>query len=170
VNRRLPLKAQARPADVVQVLRFQFPWAFHRRTVGVAITAVLLAAGLVSGCAHDAQGVARPTLRVEERDFKITAPRTVQAGELEIESRNRGPDDHELIVVRADGAAKLPIRHDGITVDEDALEPVEAGALEPFAGGTVGVLHLDLTPGRYVLFCNMAGHFLGGMHTTLVVR
>jgi uncharacterized cupredoxin-like copper-binding protein len=30
-------------------------------------------------------------------------------------------------------------------------------------------LHLHLTPGRYVLFCNMAGHYLGGMHRTLVV-
>ena len=62
------------------------------------------------------------------------------------------------------------MRHDGITVDEDALEPVEAGALEPFGSGTVGVLHVNLAPGRYILFCNMAGHFLGGMHRTLVVR
>ena len=27
-----------------------------------------------------------------------------------------------------------------------------------------------LDPGRYVLFCNMYGHYLGGMHAVLVVR
>ena len=153
------------------MLGFQFTGALHRRVVGVAITALLMVAGIVSGCAHDAKGVSgQAVVRVTERDFKITAPRTVRGGAVEILSRNRGPDDHELIVVREGGAARLPLRRDGITVDEDALEPVKAGALEPFAGGTVGVLHLNLAPGRYVLFCNMAGHFLGGMHSTLVVR
>jgi uncharacterized cupredoxin-like copper-binding protein len=27
-----------------------------------------------------------------------------------------------------------------------------------------------LTPGRYVLFCNMSGHYLAGMRRVLVVR
>jgi uncharacterized cupredoxin-like copper-binding protein len=31
-------------------------------------------------------------------------------------------------------------------------------------------MRVHLTPGRYVLYCNMSGHFLGGMHTLLVVR
>ena len=44
--------------------------------------------------------------------------------------RNRGPVAHELIVVRR-GSAGLPLRADGITVDEEALEPLTAGALEP---------------------------------------
>jgi uncharacterized cupredoxin-like copper-binding protein len=143
----------------------------HRRLAGLAITAVLMTAGIISGCAHVAKGVAGPTVvNITERDFAITAPQTVRAGDVELVSHNRGPDDHELIVVRESSAAKLPLRTDGITVDEDALEPVKAGGLEPLASGTVGVLHLNLAPGRYVLFCNMAGHFLGGMHHTLVVR
>jgi uncharacterized cupredoxin-like copper-binding protein len=28
---------------------------------------------------------------------------------------------------------------------------------------------VHLAPGRYVLFCNMTGHYMGGMHSTLVV-
>jgi uncharacterized cupredoxin-like copper-binding protein len=153
------------------VLGAQSTKAVHRRLVGVAITALLLLGGAVSGCAFEANagcpGVA--VLRVTERDFKISAPKQVHAGKVEVLARNRGPDDHELIIVREDGAP-LPFRSDGITIDEDALELLQAGALEPFGGSTVGTLHLDLTPGRYVLFCNMAGHYLGGMHTTLVVR
>ena len=155
----------------MRVLGLRSSGVLHRRLVGMAITAALMAAGMVSGCARDAKGVSSPTiLKVTERDFAITAPRTVRAGDIEFMSHNRGPDDHELIVVRENSAAKLPMRSDGITVDEDALESVKAGGLEPFASGTVSVLHVNLTPGRYILFCNMAGHFLGGMHRTLVVR
>ena len=31
-------------------------------------------------------------------------------------------------------------------------------------------LKLHLAPGRYILFCNMEGHYMAGMHTELVVR
>jgi uncharacterized cupredoxin-like copper-binding protein len=30
-------------------------------------------------------------------------------------------------------------------------------------------LHLKLTKGRYVLLCNMSGHFMGGMEATVDV-
>ncbi len=152
------------------MLGFLATRAVQRRLVGVAITAALLAGGMVSGCARDANGEqSTRVLRITERDFKITAPRVVRAGEIELRSQNRGPDDHELIVVRH-SEGRLPMRSDGITIDEDALQRQEVGVLKPFAPRTVAVLRVELTPGRYVLFCNMAGHFLGGMHTTLVVR
>ena len=32
------------------------------------------------------------------------------------------------------------------------------------------MLDVHLAPGRYKLLCNMSGHYLGGMHTALVVR
>jgi uncharacterized cupredoxin-like copper-binding protein len=31
-------------------------------------------------------------------------------------------------------------------------------------------LRLHLRPGRYVMFCNMSGHYLGGMDTDVVVK
>ena len=56
-----------------------------------------------------------------------------------------------------------------MTVDEEKLEPVIAGVLEAGEPGSVRKLRLHLAPGRYQLFCNMSGHYLGGMHTKLVV-
>ena len=107
---------------------------------------------------------------VNEHDFRIAvSPQEVPAGEVVIEAQNHGPDMHELIVVRA-GDAGLPLRSDGMTVDEERLEHATLGALEPGEPGTVRDLHLHLGPGRYVLLCNMAGHYMGGMHTTLLVR
>jgi uncharacterized cupredoxin-like copper-binding protein len=44
------------------------------------------------------------------------------------------------------------------------------GTVEQDQPGTKRVLKVTLRPGRYVLFCNMSGHYLGGMHTRLVVR
>jgi uncharacterized cupredoxin-like copper-binding protein len=62
------------------------------------------------------------------------------------------------------------MRSDGRTVDEEALAQRGLRALEPGASGAVRDLQVHLTPGRYVLFCNMSGHYLGGMHRVLVVR
>jgi hypothetical protein len=74
---------------------------------------------------------------------------------------NKGPDTHELLVART--SAPLPLRADGITVDEEALEPVTVDEVEGEARGHVFVAQFKLRPGRYELFCNMAGHYLGGM-------
>jgi uncharacterized cupredoxin-like copper-binding protein len=108
-------------------------------------------------------------VRVTERDFQISAPQQVSNGDLLLTVANQGPENHELIVVRA-ASARLPLRSDGLTVNEAALQPVKLPSLEPGAPGSVRELRLHLPPGRYVFFCNMAGHFMGGMHAVLVVR
>lgn len=108
-------------------------------------------------------------VQVTERDFHITAPKQVPNGNISLEVTNKGPDAHELIVVRAPGA-RLPLRSDGLTVNEEDLRPATEPSLDPGSPGSVRWLRLHLPPGRYVLFCNMSGHFMGGMHTVLVVR
>jgi|tagenome__1003787_1003787.scaffolds.fasta_scaffold20675562_2 uncharacterized cupredoxin-like copper-binding protein len=132
--------------------------------------AILLAVSVLAGCSSGrATAHHGPVVRVTERDFHIAAsPTHVPAGDVLITVENRGPVSHELIVVRKTDPT-LPRRADGVTIDEEALEKATAGALEPGAPGTVRRLDLHLEPGRYELFCNMSGHFLGGMHTDLVV-
>jgi uncharacterized cupredoxin-like copper-binding protein len=106
---------------------------------------------------------------VTERDFHISAPKRVSAGVVRIAVHNKGPVNHEFIVIRARDS-RLPFRSDGSTVDEDALEKATMGIVEPAAPGSVHHLRLNLTPGRYQFICNMSGHYLGGMHAGLVVR
>jgi len=133
----------------------------------------LLLAAILSGAlfaVHAHAVTQRPTaLRVTERDFKISAPKQVASGNLDVTVDNKGPDDHELIIVRAT-TARLPLRSDGLTANEEKLSPITAVTLEPAGPGTVRTFRLKLRPGRYVLFCNMAGHFMAGMRTTLVVH
>ncbi len=136
-------------------------------------SAVLLAlvAGAVgafsAGCGGSAQHVR--VLRISERDFRIVAPKRIPAGRVEVELDNHGPDTHELIMVRAVPGQPLPLRSDGLTVDEDALRQRVALTLEGTPRNGTHDQVIDLAPGRYILFCNMAGHYLGGMHATLVV-
>ena len=138
----------------------------HRR-VALGLLALLAAAGC-GGSQTGATSVSS-AIRVSERDFAIDAPKSVSAGEVELRVDNKGPDAHELLVVRA-GPARLPMRSDGLTVDEEGLARRTVGVLEPSQPGVVRSLRVHLTPGRYVLYCNMSGHFLGGMHRVLVVR
>jgi len=115
---------------------------------------------------------AAPAVRVvhiTEHDFHISAPRGIAPGRVRFEVTNNGPDLHELIVVRDPSGAPLPMRADGLTVDEDALDPETMGSLEPGAPGSVRGLTLRLRPGRYEIFCNMAGHYMGGMHAVVLV-
>ncbi|HEX6461540.1 MAG TPA: hypothetical protein VF032_21700 [Thermoleophilaceae bacterium] len=118
-----------------------------------------------AGAQPAAHGVA-----VTERDFHISAPSTLPAGNVRLHVDNQGPDQHELLVARVGGNATLPLRRDGLTVDEERIQAAEVGTLEPGAPGARRELNLRLSPGRYVLFCNMSGHYLGGMHADLVVR
>jgi uncharacterized cupredoxin-like copper-binding protein len=132
----------------------------------IAGTAVLFAAGCGGTPSEGSGGL--PELRVNQRDFRISAPKHVSAGRVRVELYNKGPDNHELLIVRTDGK-ELPFRSNGMTVDEDAVEPAVAVALEPEGYGEREAL-VRLRPGRYMLFCNMSGHYLGGMHRKLTVR
>ena len=138
----------------------------------VALGTVVACAPTVLGCAgHRSSTDGRDAvLRVTEKDFKITAAAVVGAGDVRLVVTNHGPDDHELAVVRAPIVGTLPLRRDGVTVDEAATEQIRLGDVEPEPSGTVSELRLHLKPGRYLLLCNMSGHYLGGMHTTVVAR
>jgi hypothetical protein len=109
-----------------------------------------------------------PLVRIGERDFHITAPKSIPAGRVRLRIHNAGPDTHELLLVRIKGS--LPLRPDHLTVDEDALEPLHPVTVEGMERGHGDEVRVKLPPGRYVLFCNMAGHYLSGMHATVIVR
>jgi uncharacterized cupredoxin-like copper-binding protein len=131
----------------------------------LACVSVLALAGCGAGSSSSAHV---RVVRIGERDFHITAPRHLAPGRVRLEVANDGPDLHELIVVR-DPSGTLPMRTDGLTVNEEALAPVELGSLEPGAPGSLRALTVTLRRGRYEIFCNMDGHYMGGMHAVLVV-
>jgi uncharacterized cupredoxin-like copper-binding protein len=121
---------------------------------------VLLA---VAGCGGTSHRVL-PVVSITERDFHISAPHVVPAGEVRVVLTNKGPVSHELLIFHATHGA-LPRRPDGFTIDEDALHRRLVGEIGA-AGPGVRDFVVHLAPGRYIIFCNMAGHAASGMLTS----
>jgi uncharacterized cupredoxin-like copper-binding protein len=136
-----------------------------------AVLAALAAALFASGCSssHHETGAGATREAITERDFHIAAPSALKAGRYTFVVHNEGVTDHELIVAPV-SEGRLPLRADNLTVDEEAIESREPGALEPGTPGAVRDLTVTLRPGRYVFFCNMEGHYMAGMHAEVVVQ
>jgi uncharacterized cupredoxin-like copper-binding protein len=138
-----------------------------RTCAGLGLCA-LAAAGLAACSSGPTSRAHGAIVHVTLRDFHIKVSRRhVDAGEVRLLVANKGPDTHELLIART-GAA-LPLRKDGLTIDEERLEPVIVAEAEAEPPDSAHVVRLRLRPGRYELFCNMAGHYLGGMRAVLVV-
>jgi hypothetical protein len=139
-----------------------------RRTPTLVVSAALLLL-LGSGCTHTAPH-SGPRVGVIVQDFRIrTAARTVSAGTVVFHISNKGPSTHELVVVRTDLPADgLPITADGLSIDEESPKLRGIGEDPDLDIGASKDLVLRLRPGRYVLFCNLEGHYLGGMHAPLI--
>ncbi|MDW6025716.1 plastocyanin/azurin family copper-binding protein [Mesorhizobium sp. BAC0120] len=76
-------------------------------------------------------------------------------------------EDHELLLANVASPDALPMDESGARVDEDKLKGLkELGDVHP---GKSRSTTLRLKPGKYMLFCNEAGHFKAGMYATFTV-
>jgi uncharacterized cupredoxin-like copper-binding protein len=116
-------------------------------------------------------GRSSPEVPVTLSDFHVrVANRHVAAGRIGFDIDNRGPSTHEFLIVRTDlGSSDLPLGPDGLTVDEESPQLHFVKEDPDLDIGDNRVLQVVLPPGHYVLYCNLEGHYLGGMHASLVV-
>ena len=106
------------------------------------------------------------------KDYQIRSSVTsVPAGTVIFNVQSQGPSTHELAVFKTTRPAdRLPLSTDGLRIDEDSSLLREAGQLDQVDIGETERFILRLSPGTYVLVCNMEGHYLGGMYFSLVVH
>ncbi len=94
---------------------------------------------------------------------------------------NLGPEDpHDFVVVRSDlPADQLPVEEERGFVIEDAVDVI--GAIKPFTPASSASAVFTLTPGRYVLICNILewededggrweAHYAEGMRAAFLVE
>lgn len=114
-------------------------------------------------------GTATSRVELTLTEYAIAvAPASVPAGSVTLAARNAGTMIHEVVVVRTELAPNaLPVDANG-SVIEDGLDIL--GEIEDVEAGESGSLTVELTPGRYVLFCNVLDHYRRGMATALTVR
>jgi uncharacterized cupredoxin-like copper-binding protein len=124
---------------------------------------------LVLACSPSTPDPSGQVFDVRIKDFKVLpSSDSAPAGLVTLNVANTGPTTHEFVIVRTDLPDDgLPIGTDGLSVDEDSLEPVDE--IDGIEDGTSGQVTVRLEPGRYVFFCNFQGHYLAGMHAAVEV-
>ena len=139
------------------------------RLQGVAALAAFAAlaapaATALSGCGDSTAGAA-PAARREGGRARLRDPAplpTLHSGTVTLRVRNDGPDQHELIIVpRRSGVAAAargrPDRGRG-----GASKPPSRARSSRASPAPCVTCTVQLKPGRYVLFCNMEGHYMAG--------
>jgi uncharacterized cupredoxin-like copper-binding protein len=146
--------------------RRRWAWA-----LALVLAALALAVPLTVARRHEPTPSGTP-VNVLLDDFEVRRDAAVvPAGTVSFRILNQGPTTHELIVVRTDRASdKLPLQRDGLTVNEDAPGIDLLDEAEGLDIDDRRTLVLDLAAGNYVMYCNLEGHYLGGMHEALTVR
>ena len=109
------------------------------------------------------------TVNATLKDFSITpSVASVPAGKVAFQATNQGPSEHEFVVLKTNLAPEsLPVKAGVVTEDAKGIENV--GEVEDVGSGATKSTTLNLTPGRYLLVCNLPGHFQAGMVASFVV-
>jgi uncharacterized cupredoxin-like copper-binding protein len=140
-----------------------------RLGLSAAVLGAMLAVAACGG--GDSGDAASTTINVTLTEWAVSpSASSASAGRILFAARNEGRIPHELIVLRTDrDPAQLPVTN-GL-VDEDTAGTV-IGEIEDDelpAGGSDS-LTVTLGAGKYVLFCNISGHYQQGMYAPLEVR
>ena len=93
---------------------------------------------------------------------------STKAGNVKFEVTNDGKMEHEFVVIKTDTApGDLPLA-DG-NVDEEAAGEVP-GEIPSVMPGATEELTLSLDAGKYVLICNLPGHYAAGQYVGFTVK
>ena len=128
-------------------------------------TGMMGSSGMMRGrgtfTASQGAAAAAGTVYVNLGDYWVQpAVTSVRAGKVTFIAKNLGRMPHELMIERAPIKLTAPNQP-----DEDAAQ----GMIEDMSSGRSGRMTVRLSPGSYVLFCNLTGHYAAGQHTTFTV-
>ncbi len=115
-------------------------------------------------------GMAMSGAMMEMATMGITADTLeIPSGEVTFRVVNESQEFYHGMVISpvADPLRELPYLIDEMMVDEVAAGAIaRVKELKPHDSGSVTV---DLQPGSYILYCNIAGHYVMGMWTMVTV-
>lgn len=138
------------------------------RRVLAVISVVAAVCASAAGAAFALSSQAPPaSVQVTLKEWTLTPiPARAPAGKVVFQVTNEGTVEHELVVLRTNRApSKLPVKRGRVIESvggSRALEIGLQGKIEGIAPGETRTLVLTLRPGRYVLICNLLGHYRAG--------
>lgn len=162
------------------------------RIIARRLFAALLATGLATGLSQVASAVEVIKVSLTDQGAAMDMPKglgmgmggdmskatmavtvdkaKVKAGDVTFVVTNDSKEMiHEMLVAPVPDPSKpLPFVEANSRVDEEAAKDLgEVSELDP---GRAGSLTIPLKPGTYILFCNIAGHYMSGMWTLITVE
>jgi uncharacterized cupredoxin-like copper-binding protein len=137
----------------------------RRAALTVAVAAALAASGMT--VAASAGQPRRVAAKLGEYSIKLDRG-SVSHGRVSFTIRNDGKAVHEFIVLKS-SLQPDALPRNGSKVNEGSAGRV-IDEVEDIKPGRSATLTLNLKAGRYVLLCNLAGHYPGGMHAGLRVK
>lgn len=95
--------------------------------------------------------------------------KTAKAGKVTFEVTNTSKDTvHEVVVLPYKDGETYPYSDKDMRIDEEAAGHLgEVSELQP---GKSGSVTLDLKAGKYLLVCNIAGHYKNGMWEIITLK
>lgn len=110
------------------------------------------------------------SLEVTLSDFVVEPSlSSVAPGSVTFNLLNAATQVHDFKVIATDLAPdELAVDEDNFVADESQLDIV--GEAADIAGGGTGELTVELEAGSYVLICNIASHYQGGMSVAFTVE
>jgi uncharacterized cupredoxin-like copper-binding protein len=112
------------------------------------------------------------TIKMSEFAFDPKNP-TAAAGKVKVTAPNIGKVEHELVLFKTNrepGSFKVSKGR----VNEEALEHAadieEVGEIADVEPGETKSETFKLTPGKYVMICNVSGHYKAGMYGSITVQ
>jgi len=132
--------------------------------LGVAMLAAALL--LVTTGAKEKKQTAKVTLS----EFKIASAKTTFVpGSIEFDAKNAGKIPHELAIVKTDLAANgLPTANG--KADESKVTVIGRINENSLKKGKSKKQTFKLDAGKYLLICNLVGHYQGGMAAAIEVK
>jgi uncharacterized cupredoxin-like copper-binding protein len=145
--------------------------------VSVMLVSVMLVSVMLVSVVPASAAVAKgKPVKVQLYEFGVKPkPKFVAAGKVTFTAKNIGTMKHEMVVVRTTAGATLPTKADGSVDEEQIPESDKLGEVENLKPKKSGTLTTKLTPGDYVIFCNLTTkdssgttyvHYAQGMHQT----
>lgn len=137
-----------------------------RARAALALVVAVVAAGLVVASASPADNEASAVVSLTLTEWKLTPGQvTVRPGRISFVVRNDGTMAHEFVVL------KSHLHHHTLKVKGGkAVETTRVGRIRQIPSGTSKRITLKVPAGKYVLLCNMLGHYQAGQYAALRVR
>lgn len=155
------------------------------RFVAMAVFAIA-AMSVVTGCGDDvestpqatppaatpAQSTGGQTVAVDLNEFTIKpSPTSATAGDVTFVATNTGKLPHEMIVMKTDlEPSDLPSEQNGNHIEEEGPGMEFIGEIHETEPGKTATEKMNLTAGKYILFCNVPTHFKNGQYIKFDVK